>query len=124
MQLIRKKDSILRTRTDSTIINSYLFDEYEIHYDELPPHAKQGWHSHDKIEEVLFVLEGPLNILYIDGDVEKKQILETGDLVRFEKTMHTIENTTNQTLKFIVFKLILDGKKKTDIFVCDKNNRI
>ena len=123
MQIIRKKDSILRTRIDSTIINSYLFDEYEIHYNELPPHKKQGWHSHEKIEEVLFVLDGPLTILYLDGGAEQKTILEKGDLVRFEKTMHTIENTTNQTIKFLVFKLILDGKKKTDIFVSDKNNR-
>ena len=124
MQIIRKKDSILRKRDDSTLINSYLFDEYEIHYNELPPHTKQDWHSHDKIEEVLFVLDGPLNILYLKDNQEKKEILDCGDLVRFEKTMHTIENTTDQTLKFIVFKLILDGKKKTDIFVNDKKNRI
>ena len=124
MQLIRKKDSILRKRDDLTQINSYLFDEYEIHYNELPPHAKQGWHSHDKIEEVLLVLDGQLNILYLKDNQEQKEILECGDLVRFEKTMHTIENTINQTSKFLVFKLILDGKKKTDIFVSDKNNRI
>lgn len=123
MQIIKKKDSILRTRDDSTIINSYLFDEYEIHYNELPPHKKQGWHRHDKIEEVLFVIDGTLNISYLDEGNEQTSVLEAGDMVRFEKTMHTIENTTDKLSKFFVFKLILDGKKKTNIFLTDKINR-
>ncbi|NOR84930.1 cupin domain-containing protein, partial [archaeon] len=87
------------------------------------PYTKQGWHSHDKIEEVLLVLDGQLTILYLNDNEEQKTILENGDLVRFEKTMHTIKNTTDHTSKFIVFKLILTGKKKTDIFVDDKNNQ-
>ncbi|MCK4550467.1 MAG: cupin domain-containing protein [Candidatus Aenigmarchaeota archaeon] len=120
MQIIRKADAIFKEREDGSKIRRFLFDEYELHDTTIPPGTIQAWHSHEKIEEALLVIDGPMDILFIEAGETKKETLVSGDLVRFEKTAHTVENNTEKPARFFVLKMVPEGKDKKHIFLNDK----
>ncbi|MCK5474102.1 MAG: cupin domain-containing protein [Candidatus Aenigmarchaeota archaeon] len=120
MQIIRKADAIFKERADGSKIRRFLFDEYELHDTTIPPGTTQVWHSHYKIEESLLVIDGPMDILFMEDGKTKKETFFSGDLVRFEKTPHTVENNTEKPARFFVLKIVPEGKDKKHIFLNDK----
>ena len=56
MEMIRHSKGINKKKEDGTRVSYFLFPEYEIHYNELPPNTTQQWHYHEKVEEVIFAI--------------------------------------------------------------------
>lgn len=120
MQIIRRAEAVQRTKPDGTSIGYYLFDEYELHYNELPPGTIQRWHHHDKLEEVLYVVEGDLDVHWTVDDERRQDVARTGDIVRVERSSHTFVNASPNVVRFLVIRLVLDGRDKRKIFSTDK----
>jgi uncharacterized cupin superfamily protein len=121
MQIIKRGDGISATKPDGTGIVYYLFDEYEIHYNEIPAQTVQPWHHHNTIEEVIYVVDGELEVRWTIGGEMKTAVVRGGDIVRAGDTSHTIVNASPAVTRFLVFRLILEGRNKRDIFKADKH---
>ena len=120
MKIIQRKNIIVTEKPEGTKVWYYLFDEYELHYNEQPPKTTQTWHHHDKIHETLLILEGELIAEWKVNGLVKKQLVKQGDLIETENTPHSFTNDTDKPVKFIVIKQILTGKDKKDILKNDK----
>lgn len=116
MEIIHSSSSIHKEKPDGTRVDYYLQKEYEIHYNEIPPGTIQEWHSHNKLEEVIFMLSGQIEVMWKDDDQENGATVNKGDLIRVENTMHTLVNISNKDASFIVFKIVLKGKDNSKIF--------
>lgn len=119
MQIIKKRISTVKP--DGTYVTYYIFPEYEIHYNELPPKTEQQWHYHKLIEETIYIIEGELEIHWVDNAKKEIEKVSPGDIVRVEKTQHTLLNNSDKVSKFIVFRLILSGNDKRKIIKNDKH---
>ena len=121
MEIIRKESALHKEKPDGTRVDYYLQPEYELHYNEIPPKTTQEWHLHQKIEEVVFIVEGSLEAEWIQEDGnKKKELIQKGDLVRVGNSFHTFSNNSNDTVSFIVIKLVISGKNNSQTFKDDK----
>ncbi len=114
------KDAIHVEKENHTIVDYFLFDEYEIHLNTLPAHCFQEWHYHSKIEETLVIVEGTLTAHY---KINEQIITETAgpnDVIRVKASLHTFANETDEPVRFIVFRFVPDGKNKQEIIKQDK----
>lgn len=120
MKIYHKKDALNASKPEGINVAYYLLNEYEIHYNEQLPHSAQVWHHHEKIWESLYIIEGELLAKWREGKTEKSETLITGDLIETERTPHTFINNSNRTVKFLVFKQILNGENKKEVLKTDK----
>ncbi len=121
MKIIHKQEAIHNVKPEGTIVDYYLFNEYEIHYNEQVPGSTQTWHHHEKIWETLFIIEGELTVTWRDGTKEREEIIKAGDLVETERSAHTFINHTDKIVKFLVFKQLPQGGTDfRQIFKTDK----
>jgi quercetin dioxygenase-like cupin family protein len=120
MQIVRKDNATFLAKPNGTNVWYYLFQEYEIHYNEIAPGTVQEWHCHDIIEEMIYAISGQLQAEWIEDGKRYKQILSQGDLIRSENSIHTFTNPTESTTTFFALKLVLDGKDKSRTFQTDK----
>jgi uncharacterized cupin superfamily protein len=120
MKIIRKKDAIHKNKPDGTRVDYYFQKEYEIHYNIILPGTTQEWHSHNIIEEVIYIFEGQLEVRWLDKNIKNKEIVNAGDMIRVENSVHTFTNSGQDNTSFIVFKLILNSKDNSSIFKEDK----
>lgn len=112
MEFIHKGIDIAKAEAEGTFVTYYIFPEYEIHYNELSPKTEQQWHYHKTIEETIYIIEGKIEIWWIENNVKKNKKVRKGDVIRVEDSMHTLKNNTKNLAKFIVFRLILTGQDK------------
>src|SRR3990172_230544 len=118
---ITSKDSALHVlKPEGINVGYYLFEEYEIHYNEQAPHSTQVWHHHEKVWETLFIIEGELISKWKENGEEKEQICRSGDVIETEYTPHTFMNNTNRVARFLVIKQVLNGENKKDLLKTDK----
>lgn len=120
MEIIKKDESIFVKRPDGTNINYFLFDEYELHINQIESGIHQPWHHHEKIWETVYVINGELTVKWLDNDEEKSQIITAGDVIEFGNTSHTLGNESNFPASFIVIKQVLDGENHRELFKNDK----
>lgn len=80
IKIVKQQEAIHVEKEDRTIVDYYLFNEYEIHHNILPAHTIQGWHYHQNIEEVIFIIDGSMEVMYQDDDI-CKNIVYPGDIV-------------------------------------------
>jgi len=120
MKIYHKEDVLNVSKPEGLNVTYYLFNEYEIHYDEQKPHSAQVWHHHEKIWETIYIIEGKLLAKWKENEEEKSAILVAGDLIETEKTPHTFINNSDKIVKFLVIKQILNGEDKKDILKNDK----
>lgn len=120
MKVLTKQDVLNISKPEGINATYYLFNEYEVHYNEQLPHTTQTWHHHEKIWETLFIIEGELTAKWRENNEEKEQVVKTDDLIETERTSHTFINHTNQMVKFLVIKQVLRGEDKKDLFKTDK----
>ena len=85
------------------------------------PHTVQEWHFHSKIDENLLITKGKLLCKYkdINGTI-KTEYAEKNDVIRVHNSVHTFENDTDETVEFVVFRYVADGKDKREIIKSDK----
>jgi uncharacterized cupin superfamily protein len=120
MKIYHKKNALNATKPEGLDVTYYLFNEYEIHYDEQQPRTTQVWHHHEKIWETIYIIDGELLAKWKENGEEKFEMLNSGDLIETESTSHTFINNSDQAVKFLVFKQILNGENKKEILKNDK----
>ncbi|NBH72855.1 hypothetical protein D3Z51_12635 [Clostridiaceae bacterium] len=115
------QDAIHVDKKTGTSVDYYIFDEYEIHVNQIRPHTVQEWHSHSRIIETVLVTKGRLLCRYLDGSgVTKDRHLGKNELVQVGGCVHTFENDTDEAAEFIVFRFVPDGADKRDMIKGDK----
>lgn len=119
INIVRQAQSVHVKKDNKTLVDYFLFDEYEIHHNIMPPNCIQDWHYHAKIEEVILVTKGTMKV-YWRGEETYHQTLFAGDLVQVKDTMHTFCNESKKMAEFIVFRLVLDGRSKKKMIKNDK----
>lgn len=108
-------------KAEGTAVDYFLFPEYEVHYNVVKPGVTQLWHHHTQIAEVLFIIEGELEAHWLDELGQKVMAkVGQGDLIEVQKTPHTFINSSETTVKFVVFRFVPDGKNKSELIKKDK----
>lgn len=120
MKIITKADATTVAKPEGTNVTYYLFDGYEVHYNEQVPGTTQTWHHHEKVWETLYIIEGELTAQWREAGEIKSQVVRAGDLIESENTPHTFTNHTGQVVKFLVIKQVLDGANHRETFKTDK----
>ena len=119
MQIVRQ--SIAVAKPEGTKVAYYIFPEYEIHYNELPPNSVQPWHHHSVIEETIFVVAGEIEVRWLEHSTIVTEKVHHGDIVRVEDTPHTLANLSDNAATFLVVRLVLSGKSNDEIIRADKH---
>jgi uncharacterized cupin superfamily protein len=120
VDILTKLNAISVIKENSTNVDYYIFDEFEVHLNRIPPHSKQEWHKHNIIEEVLVVTEGQIDIRWRENEEIISGTLLKGSLARVKKSIHTIENTTDSWSEFTVFRMVPSVDVKSEIIKNDK----
>ena len=99
MKITHRNDVTYVEKPEGTKVAYYLFNDYEVHYNDQPPHTTQTWHHHEQIWETLYIIDGELMAYWRDENGnEQSAICTAGDLIETERTPHTFENTSDQTV--------------------------
>lgn len=120
LEIYDTADSIYVEKENQTKVNYFIFDEYEIHLNTLPPHSIQEWHKHHQIEEVIFVISGKLKILWKEAGQTESRIVSENSIVRVKDSIHTLENDSDWDVRFLVLRMVPDGINKRTIIKNDK----
>ena len=120
LEIYDTADSIYVEKENHTKVNYFIFDEYEIHLNTLPPHSIQEWHKHHNIEEVIFIISGKLKILWKEGEQTESRIVSENSIVRVKNSIHTLENESDEDVRFLVYRMVPDGVDKRNIIKNDK----
>lgn len=113
-------DAIHVHKENGTIVDYYIFDEFEIHLNKIEANQIQEWHNHSKISETILVTKGKLLCKYLCDEKVMMRYVMPGEVVNVGKTIHTFENDTNESVEFIVFRFVPDGTNKREIIKKDK----
>lgn len=106
MKITKTTDVNYVEKPEGTNVRYYLFDDYEVHYNEQAPHSTQTWHHHERIWETLYIIDGQLNAQWREGEEIHSQVVTAGDLVETERSPHTFSNDSDDTVRFLVMKRI------------------
>jgi len=121
MKVISKKAAIHVDKEEGTLVDYYIFPEYEIHYNEVKPGVTQLWHHHLKIWETIFMIEGELEAHWRDELGNKQSIIvKKGDVIEVENSPHTFINSSKEIVKFLVHRFVPTGEDKREIIKRDK----
>ena len=120
MKILYKKDVLHVDKKEGLSVDYYLFNEYEVHYNEQKPNSIQKWHHHEKIWETLFIIEGEMTLHWREGSEVKALQVGPGTLIETEHTSHTFSNNSARVAKFLVFKQILKDQNYQDLLKKDK----
>ena len=106
-EIFSKSDAIHVEKINGTVVDYFIFPEFEIHRNRIPPHSTQEWHFHSKIEEVIVVTQGELVLSWMENGNVKRSI-------------HTLSNETDFPCLFTVFRFVPDGVDKRELIKQDK----
>ena len=120
VDILTKLNAISVVKGNRTNVDYYIFDEFEIHLNKIPPHSKQEWHMHKIIEEVLVVTEGQVDIRWKEKEKTMCAKLFKGSLARVKNSIHVIENTTDNWAEFTVYRMVPLGNLSREIMKSDK----
>jgi uncharacterized cupin superfamily protein len=120
MEITRKAEAIFLDKGNGTSVRYYIYPEYEIHYNEILAHTLQQWHHHEVIEETLYIVSGQLEAHWAKDGMAYSEKLNQGDIIRVGKIPHTFVNVSDETVQFLVFRMIPDGTDKREIIKADK----
>ncbi len=120
LEIYNLKNSIFKQKENMTKVNYFIFDEYEIHFNTIPPKTSQEWHMHQEIEEALFVISGTILIRWKDNNTICEKAVSKNSVIRVKNSIHTIENHTNKNATFLVFRMVPDRMNKREIIRNDK----
>ena len=120
VDILTKLNAISVVKENKTNVDYHIFDEFEVHLNKIPPHSKQEWHKHEIIEEILVVTDGQVDIKWIENDEIIGGTLFKDSLARVKKSIHVIENTTDNWAEFTVFRIVPSGDTTKEIIKNDK----
>lgn len=120
MEILRRDKALHRDKGDGTVVDYYIFREYEIHHNVIAPGTTQQWHRHNEIEETILLIDGELEARWREGEEAFVESVAAGDVVRVARSVHTFANVGQKQARFVVFRLLLDGTDKRDLIRTDK----
>lgn len=120
IQVLNKEDSIFVEKSDGTMVNYFIFDEFEIHLNVIPRNTIQGWHAHSKIEEIILVTKGSITVESIEHNKTKSQNCIEGNIVLMNSSIHRIINSSKQNAEFAVFRFVPQEKDFKELIKNDK----
>jgi quercetin dioxygenase-like cupin family protein len=120
MEITRQAQAIFRDKGNGTCVHYYIYPEYEIHYNEVLAQTIQQWHHHEVIEETLYIVSGQLTAYWAKNDAVCSEKLNQGDIIRVGKIPHTFANLSDETVQFLVFRMIPDGTDKRETIKTDR----
>ena len=120
LDIFTKLDGISVTKENKTDVDYFIFDEFEVHLNKIPPNTKQEWHKHEIIEEVLVITKGELIVRWKENESIETTTVFKDNIVRVKKSIHTIENHTDEWAEFTVFRMVPSGEDKREIIKRDK----
>lgn len=120
LDIFTKLDGISVTKENKTDVDYFIFDEFEVHLNKIPPNTKQEWHKHEIIEEVLVITKGELIVRWKENESIETTTVFKDNIVRVKKSIHTIENYTDEWAEFTVFRMVPSGEDKRAIIKNDK----
>lgn len=120
VDILTKLNAISVIKKNKTNVDYFIFDEFEVHLNKIPPNSKQEWHLHKIIEEILVITKGQVDIRWKENDEIMHKTLVKDSLVRVKKSTHAIENTSNEWAEFVVFRMVSSGNVNRDIIKNDK----
>lgn len=120
MKIIHKTDAVHVPKPQSVEVDYYLFDDYEVHYNEQLPHTTQDWHHHDVIWETLYIVDGELTAYWRENAETKSRVVKAGDLIETERSSHTFANESDGVVRFLVLKRVPSDENYRAVFKNDK----
>jgi len=120
MNIVRSSDVNFVSKPEGTSVHYYLFNDYELHYNEQAPNTSQTWHHHEKIWETLYIIEGNLRVEWKEDGKVNSEIVSNGDLIETERTPHTFVNASDEIVRFIVIKRMPSDEDFRNVFKNDK----
>lgn len=120
MKITSKEDALHVTKPEGVDVHYYLFNDYEVHYNQQAPHTTQTWHHHEKIWETLYIIDGELTAQWREGGQQKSQTVGPGDLIETERTPHTFSNDSDGVVSFLVIKRLPSDQDHREILKTDK----
>lgn len=120
LDILTKLDGISVTKENKTNVDYFIFDEFEVHLNKIPPNTKQEWHKHEIIEEVLVITKGELIVRWKENESIETTTVFKDNIVRVKKSIHSIENHTDEWAEFTVFRMVPSGEDKRDTIKKDK----
>lgn len=120
MKITKSTDVNHVEKPEGTSVDYYLFNDYELHYNDQAPHTTQTWHHHEHISETLYIIDGELVARWRENGQEFTQVIKAGDLIETEQTVHTFSNDSDENVRFIVLKRIPSGNDYRETFKTDK----
>lgn len=120
MKITHRSDAVHISKPESVEVDYYLFNDYEVHYNEQLPHTSQPWHHHDTIRETIYVIDGELTAYWREDGEEQSAVLHAGDLIETGNTSHTFTNESDHDVRFMVFKRVPSGANYRELFKSDK----
>ena len=116
MNIVKATEINTISKPEGIDVRYYLFNDYELHYNEQAPSTTQSWHHHEKIWETLYIVEGSLVVEWREGGEVHSNVVSKGDLIETGRTPHTFINKSDKTVKFIVIKRIPSDQDFREIF--------
>lgn len=120
MKIIKSSDVVHVEKPEGTSVTYYLFNDYEVHYNDQAPHTTQTWHHHEHICETLYIIDGQLTAKWREDNQERAEMLKAGDLIETENTPHTFSNDSDENVRFLVIKRMPTNEDYKEIFKTDK----
>lgn len=117
----QKSDSVISvSKENGTDVWYYLFNDFEIHYNEIHPKTHQEWHAHKDVDEILFIISGTICYQWKEDTVIKDICLSEKEMVRVNRSIHRLENKTTQVVSFVVFRKKIGCHDDRELFKNDK----
>lgn len=120
IDIVKSEQSIEITKDSGTEVNYFIFNEFEVHLNYIPAKTVQDWHKHSKIEEVIVVTLGEIQINWIEDNRINKESVKEKSVIRVKRSIHLIENITNEGAEFIVFRMIFKNEDNREKLKNDK----
>lgn len=120
LSLQKLQEAISVKKVEGTEVDYFLYPEFEVHRNVLPPDVIQGWHTHSVVEEVIVCTKGHFIVETIVEREISIDCVEHGDVVRVKKSLHRLRNDGESAAEFVVFRFVPEGKNKQEIIKNDK----
>lgn len=117
--IIKKSKAITVEKANKTSVDYFLFDTFEIHQNIVPSGCVQDWHQHTKIEEIILIHSGSLQLEWLENGYHKKEV-NTGEIIRMNKSIHRISNIGQAEVTFTVFRFVATNENQSTIIKTDK----
>lgn len=122
LEIIEKTDAISVEKDNGTLVDYFLFEEFELHYNTIPTNCVQDWHSHHAIEEIIVVEQGELVVEWIEKDKIFTKRVKEKEIIRMKSSIHRLSNRSNTAVKCTIFRFVPQHQDYSQKIKTDKTS--